>query len=174
MLKLAKPYEAELADKWMSTVDDPKYKYFHYNDHARLAPEIRMSNWADLQYVSVNSENEVIGYFDAEVGRASRNVMSLSILAFEENNVFSLDLMRFFDLLFLERNIRKVCFSVVIGNPAEQFYDRFIQKFDGQIVGVRREQVILMDGEYYDDKLYEIFREDYIRNRRNVKKRQHT
>jgi hypothetical protein len=48
-----------------------------------------------------------------------------------------------------------------IGNPIEKQYDKIIFKYNGSIVGIRKKEVILIDGKYYDLKLYEIFKKDY-------------
>ena len=52
--------------------------------------------------------------------------------------------------------------TVVIGNPIEKMYDRFCRKAGGRIVGIRRDAVMLMNREYADEKIYEIFRDDVL------------
>ena len=42
-------------------------------------------------------------------------------------------------------------------------YDKYIEKYGGRIVGIFKEDVRLYDGEYYDHKYYEIFREEFIK-----------
>ena len=53
-------------------------------------------------------------------------------------------------------------FSVVIGNPIEKRYDKFIEEYGGRVIGVREQDVRLLDGKFYDVKLYEIFRHEYL------------
>lgn len=53
----------------------------------------------------------------------------------------------------------------MIGNPAEQIYDRFIAKYGGSVTGVHKETVKLQDGKYYDMKGYELFRDEFSRRR---------
>jgi hypothetical protein len=92
-------------------------------------------------------------------------------MSFEKkSNIFALDLMRFFDLLFLERNFNKINFEVVIGNPIEKMYDKFIHEYEGKIVGVKEKDTVLRDGRYYDVKIYEIMRESYCKNRKKSKR----
>jgi RimJ/RimL family protein N-acetyltransferase len=69
------------------------------------------------------------------------------------------------DEMFTKYNFRKLEFSVVVGNPIEKSYDRLIYKYGGRIVGTYKKHTRLMDNKYYDEKLYEIFRDDYIKNR---------
>ena len=58
--------------------------------------------------------------------------------------------------------MRKLEFAVICGNPIEKNYDKMVAKYGGSITGIKHKHVKLMDGNYYDHKDYEIFREDYI------------
>lgn len=169
MLEHAKLYESQIQEKYIRTIDDPKYMYYHMNDNSE-AIEFRDSNWNKLQYASVNSEGNVIGYFSCYITRQARNIYDLSIIKFEENNIFSIDLMRFFDLLLFERNFNKINFDVVIGNPIEKMYDKFAQRYGGRVVGFKEKETVLRDGRYYDLKMYEIMRDEYCKNRNKNRK----
>jgi hypothetical protein len=46
--------------------------------------------------------------------------------------------------------------SNVVGNPAERMYDKFIEKYNGRVVGIKKNEVKLVDGKFYGLKLYEI------------------
>ena len=67
--------------------------------------------------------------------------------------------------IFEKYNFRKLNFAVVIGTPVEKHYDRLIKRYGGRIVGVRKQNCRLIDGKYYDEKLYEIMRDDYFESR---------
>jgi len=95
--------------------------------------------------------------------RSSDKVSSLGIINFYDKNLtFSRDLYKFLKDLFEKYNFRKIEFNVVIGNPIEKMYDKYIDKYGGSIVGIRKESTRLQDGKYYDVKIYEIFRENYL------------
>ena len=66
--------------------------------------------------------------------------------------------------LFEKYKFRKLKFSVCIGNPIEKSYDKMIEKYNGRIVGTYLKDAKLFDGEYCDRKVYEIFREDYLKS----------
>ena len=51
---------------------------------------------------------------------------------------------------------------MVIGNPIEKSYDKMVKKYGGRIIGTYKEDVKLIDGEYYDKKLYEILSSEYF------------
>jgi len=50
-----------------------------------------------------------------------------------------------------------------MGNPIEKMYDKYINKYGGRIIGINKQSTKLQDGNYYDVKYYEIFRDDYLR-----------
>ena len=50
-------------------------------------------------------------------------------------------------------------FVCVVGNPAERLYDKVIEKYHGRVVGVKKQEALLQDGQFYDLKLYEIVKE---------------
>ena len=64
--------------------------------------------------------------------------------------------------------VTKIVFTVVVGNPVEPKYDRLISRYGGRIVGIHKDHVMLPDGRLYDEKVYEIFRTDYLEHRKNV------
>jgi hypothetical protein len=43
------------------------------------------------------------------------------------------------------------------------FYDRLVKKFGGRVVGVYKDDCLLIDNKYYDYKTYEIFKDEYMK-----------
>ena len=39
-----------------------------------------------------------------------------------------------------------------------------IDKYGGRIIGIYKQETKLIDGEYYDKKVYEIMRDDYLKS----------
>ena len=97
---------------------------------------------------------------------------NLNIINFEAepSMTFAMDLGRALTDIFEKYNFRKLNFYVIVGNPAEKAYDKMIKKYGGRVVGYRRENTRLFDGKYYDEKLYEVMRDDYF----NAKRRNRT
>lgn len=163
MLKLAYPYKEQLNQKYIETTVDEKYKYYHADTYADFNIELVDSTWTKLQMVSVNKDDEVTGFFSASIDRGDERISSLLVMNFGDINfTFSQDFYRFLHDLFLKFNFRKMCFAVVVGNPAEKMYDRYIERYNGRVVGTRKKEVRLFDREYYDLKIYEIFRDDFL------------
>lgn len=84
---------------------------------------------------------------------------------FDINYTFSKDFRKFLTELFDRYNFNKVSFKVIKGNAAEKMYDKYIEKYNGRVVGYRKNEIMLSDGRYYDDKLYEITKEDYLKSK---------
>lgn len=107
--------------------------------------------------------DEVIGYIAYDVARGDNSVSGLRIINFSDNKaVFGVDLVKALKDIFEKYKFRKLNFNVVIGNPIEKSYDKMIKKYGGRIIGTYKEDVKLIDGEYYDTKLYEILASEYF------------
>lgn len=168
MLELAQKYKEVLESKFLDTWENEKYWY--YNCYSYFSKkELDDTTWSRMQYVSVSPKGEVIGYLGYSLERESRYVNGLEIINFTDNPQFGLDVCHMIREIFEKYHYRKIEFTVIVGNPIEQKYDRLIARYGGRIVGTYHERVILPDGKLYDEKLYEIFRKDYLSNRKKRK-----
>ena len=141
---------------------EEKYKYYtggYWNYNLNLS-ENSLDN---IQMVSIDAQDNIRGFLCAEISRNSDKISSLAIINFYgKNAVFSKDLYQFIKNLFVKFNFRKVEFGIVVGNPIEKMYDKYIEKYNGSITGIQHKSIKLQDNLYYDEKFYEIFREDCI------------
>lgn len=162
MLDLAINYEEELVLKYRQTWLDDKYKYYH-NSTYFTDMTINSDTWDGHQFVSVNKNGDVIGFIAYSICRQTHNCYGLCAINFTNDiKTFGKDLRQALTDVFEKFKFNKLNFSVVIGNPIEQSYDRTIDKFGGRVVGVKKHEVKLFDNEYYDMKLYEILRSEYL------------
>lgn len=128
--------------------------------------EIDDSTWQRHQFVSIKND-KVIGYISYKIDRTSDMAHSLAIMNFtDDKTTFGLDLGKALKDIFEKYDFRKLEFSVVVGNPIEKSYDNMIKRYGGKIIGIRHKYCRLIDGKLYDFKEYEIFKEDYIKNRK--------
>lgn len=169
MLKPAIKYKDQLeklqGEIWFSD----KYKYWNSSAYYESI-QVDDSTWCKHQFVSVVND-EVIGYIEYNILRVEHNVTSLSIINFSNNKVvFGKDLRRALKDIFEVYKFHKINFSVIIGNPIEQSYDKMIQKYGGRIVGVFKQDAKLIDGQYYDRKFYEILADEYFHRLNNTSK----
>ena len=164
MLKLAYAYKDKLNEVYQKIIFNKKYKYYNYGVYWNYNITVEDNSWGKIQMVSMDSKDNILGYFIANIDRNSNKVDSLGVMNFEEkdNIVFSKDLYKFIIKVFVKFNIRKIEFCVVIGNPIQKMYDKYINKYGGRVIGIKKKAVKLDDGNYYDEKHYEIFREDFI------------
>lgn len=162
MLDLAIKYTDQVIQKFRETWFKDKYKFFHCSNYFEDWA-VKDTTWNNHQFVSVRNE-EVIGYIGYNIDRSWDLVNDLCIINFEESPsmVFAADMGHAIRNIFEKYNFRKVCFSVIVGNPIESSYDKMCLKYGGRIVGIRKKNARLIDGCFYDEKLYEIFREDYL------------
>jgi len=155
VLKPAKVYEKELNDKIAESMLDPKMKWWQ-GQYKEAAMTMDDSFWNNIQLVSVNKGNEVIGYFKAHIDRPENFINSIGIVNFidKASMLFAMDIYKFFNYLVNVEKFPKLNWTVTIGNPVEKQYDKLCKKFGGRIVGTQRFE-ILIGNEYCDSKMYE-------------------
>lgn len=163
MLDVANKYEKELQTLLIDTWYDEKYKFFQGGCYSDLYV-MRDTNYNNHQFVSMDKEGNIIGLICYEISRGNEFVDGLSIINFTKNKslTFGKDVLTVIKNIFEKFNFRKLVFSVVIGNPIEKTYDRLVNKYGGVVIGVYKKHWKLIDNEYYDVKMYEIMREDYL------------
>lgn len=159
MLDLAIKHEQKLKEKMIGRMFVEKYKFANvasYYDEVKLKQD--WIGWNKFELVSVDKNGNIIGFFSADLCRDSFGISNVHIMNFTDDKIiFGRDLKEFF-MKFVEReDIRKINFSVVIGNPIEKSYDKMIKTYGGRIVGIKEKDVKLFDGKFYDLKMYEIF-----------------
>ncbi|MGU8921401.1 hypothetical protein ACV3UV_11890 [Clostridium perfringens] len=164
MLKFAKLYEDKLNLQYINCVNNPHFKYLIGN-WSNFKIELGDNNWNKFQFVSVDKNDNVIGYLGSNIDRTANYVWGLEFVNFTQNVnlTFSKDCKAFFDLIFKEYKFNKVNWTVFIGNPAEYIYDKLIKKYNGRIVGIYKEDYYTYDGELCDKKSYELMRKDYLK-----------
>ena len=164
MLELAYANQQELTKKFLEISFVDKYKYFDFTNFINYELNLSKDSWSSLEYVS-KKDNEIIGYLRASINRSAGFVSSLGVANFGDKNIeFAKDFYRFLEDLFMKFDFYKIRFDVVIGNPAEKMYDRFIKRYGGRIIGTYIKDTKLWTGEYCDVKSYEIFKENYKEN----------
>ena len=157
MLKPAVLYKEALAERAKVVVREPdKYKFLVYCNY--LCYDIFLvedkDEWNTIKRVSLSSDGKVLGYMQASVCRLDNSISSLQFVNFDLN-VLSVTFVRDMEsfLQYLLSHFRKVSFSVAVGNPAERLYDKVIEKYHGRVVGIKQQEVLLQDGQFYGIKL---------------------
>jgi hypothetical protein len=166
MLKPAYIFKDKLQEIYNSVIFNNKYKYYNNSNYWNYELKLSNDSWNNIEMVSVDSKDNILGFFQASISRESDKISSIGIINFYDKNiVFSRDLYNFLVDLFEKYNFRKIEWNVVVGNDAEKLYDRIIAKYGGRVVGVEEKSTKLIDGLYYNVKYYEIFKENFERSR---------
>ena len=161
MLEPAIKYKDQLEELQYNIWFEDKYKFWN-NDEYYDVINIEPTTWSKHQFVSVHN-GEVIGYISYSVSRTEHDVHNLNIINFSDNKyIFGKDVFQALTDIFHKYGFRKLSFHVIIGNPIEKTYDKLIKKYGGRIVGIKKEDVKLIDGKYYDIKMYEILASEYF------------
>lgn len=161
MLEPAIKYREQIELIQYDTWFNDKYKYFNSGSYYGNM-EIDDGTWNRHQFVSVQN-GVVIGYIEYSISREENSVHSLGIINFSDNKIaFGKDLAQALKDIFEKYKFRKLTFNMLVGNPIEKSYDKIVNKYGGRIVGTYKEHVKLIDGNYYDEKLYEILASDYF------------
>jgi hypothetical protein len=165
LLQPAILHENQLKQKFTEIMLDEEFM-FMFGCSYRDELIIERSTWNKHQFVSVNANGEVIGYFKYNIDRDALNCNGLQVVNFYKDKIckhFINDLDQMIRDVFVKFKFRKLKFAVHIGNPAEKFYDKHLHKIGGRVVGIYLKEDKMMDGNYYDYKMYEVMREDYLK-----------
>lgn len=161
MLDLAIRWPEELQARYQQTLFDPKYKFYHRFSTISYHLDIS-ANSDTVQMVSLEA-GEVVGFMAADLNRETNTAFNLNIIKFEpDSREFSADIFGFFIMLFTQLGVERVVWDVIIGNPAEKFYDYIAANYGGRIVGTFHNEARLTDGKLYDVKYYEMYREEAL------------
>ena len=163
MIKPAQLYTIELKIKLWETVYEERYMFVNDGWSDDYSPS--GSTWSEHEFVSLSKDNELLGYIRYQVNQRTQIASGFCAINFSTSIVFARDLFRVIDNIFVKFNMEKLKYGVIVGNPVEKTYDKLTKKYGGRIVGINYRDVKLMDGGYYDSKNYEIFKEEYLKNR---------
>ena len=145
MLAIPQDYEEELIKRERETWGNEKYWY--YRAASYMYPiEVDENTYEKVQFVSLNSSGEVIGYLGYCVAREERYVSNLFIINFTDDMSFGIDAVHMVRDIFEKYRYRKIVFFVIIGNPTESKYDGMIEHYGGMVVGTYKEHIMLPDG----------------------------
>jgi len=164
VLKPAVFYVEKLQASFAEWILRDSFKFFSRDSNILFVLDVYPDSSEILQFVSVDDKDRVAGYFGCRINRETDTAYDLEIANFgDREGVFTIDLADWFFLLYKTFGIKRVVWWVIAGNPAEKFYDRFIDFCGGRVVGIFKNDTKLRDGRLYDVKWYEIFTEDALK-----------
>ena len=155
MLKPAFLFQSDLNHEYQKHLYSEDFKYL-----VEQVWEFEITTDANdedrLQFVSVNHSNQVLAYFSAFINRRLYKVDSIEAIVFHNSLISSRDLLKFVNDLTFKFGFHKVSFEGLVDSPGEKVYDRHLEILKARVVGIKKNEVRLSDGKWYDVKLYEI------------------
>lgn len=176
MIKNAWKYEDTLRKLFLDTWYDDKYKYYSYMSYNDVYknPEETEGDWTERRFVSC-IDGIVIGFIGYSINREAYFAHNFNIVMFSDSISAKVEFMKdVFQVIsdaFYKFNLNKIKFNVIVGNPAERMYDKFINDFRGYVIGVCRCDVKLSDNKLYDVKMYELYKQNFVYTSDEIKKK---
>lgn len=137
------------------------YKFLNFSNYREYnMVELQENEWNKISKVSVNENEDILGYFSVAVSQSQQRIDSCFFVKFPKN--YSLeddkdtvykDFREFVDYIMNHPIYKKVSFQAIKDNPANKAYEEFLLKYNGERF-LLKNYVRLEDGKYYDTYLY--------------------
>lgn len=122
------------------------------------------NNYNCHQFVSVDTNDNVIGYICYEIDWVVMSASSFGIISFDKGNIeFARDVYTVICNLFDVYHINRISWLCYADNPAIRGYRNFIKKYGGVECGYYRQNAKLMDGKLHDSVEFEILAEEFMK-----------
>ena len=132
MLKPAQLYKDELQKKNIETWYDQRYMYYHSGTGA-YDILFADNNCDKHQFVSVDKDDNVIGYISYKIDWCALNADNFGIISYDIGNIeFAKDCYRAVCDLFEKYHMNRVGWFAFVDNPAVKGYRNFIKKHGGK------------------------------------------
>lgn len=160
MLVPAQLYKEEVKRLLVSKWYDPKYQYYFSGEYNEV--QIAADAYWRRDFVHLNSNGEVDGYFSHNYNDGSKSICSLGLISFTDNGFPLLwDVIQYIRSLF-NSGAQRLEFFAFDDNPAIELYTKLINRYGGKYIGTLTRSAYF-NGEYHDAVIYEILKEDLKR-----------
>jgi hypothetical protein len=161
MLKPAQLYSEQVKEKMINCWYDEYYKYYSGWTGNNL-PELPDNCYETHNFVSVDKEDNVIGYISYHINYVNMTADNFGIISFDKGNLmFAKDLYTAIKNLFKVYHMNRISWNMIVGNPVYTSYKRFIKKYGGRECAYYRQCARLMDGLLYDSISFEILSSEF-------------
>lgn len=161
MLKPAQLYKEELQKKNIETWYDQRYIYYHSGTGA-YEIEFADNNCQKHQFVSVDENDNVIGYISYKIDWCALSADNFGIISYDIGNIsFLRDCYQVVCDLFEKYHMNRVGWFAYADNPAVKGYRSFIEKHGGRECAYLRQVAKLTDGKLHDAVEFEILAEEF-------------
>lgn len=162
MIKPAILYADELKLKMAETWYDPDYMYYY--DTTPGIPDIADKPDNQYQFVSVNEQGEVVGFFSYWVYEPSKRAMNFGLIAFKKHNrTFMKDAIQMFKDMFEKYGIKSAEWRCYADNTeAVKLYRHIIEEYGGVEACTLRRNGATQDRKLRDTIIFEIITSDLL------------
>lgn len=164
MLKPAQLYAEELQKKNTESWYKPE-NIFWNGGSGDCSIDLPDHNYDSHCFVSVNKNDEVIGYIAYAIDWAAMSADKFGIISFDKGNMeFVKDLYQAICNLFEVYHMNRVSWVCFADNPAIRGYRNFIKRCGGRECAHYRKVARLQDGKLHDSVSFEILAEEWKGN----------
>lgn len=162
----AKIYEAEIKAKMREIWYDEKYQYYFSSRWRRdFSLNDEKSDYPRMAFAVLNDKDVLIGYISYFIDDSLNIAQWFGAINFSDDKyTFGKAINQVIIDCFMKYGIEVLEWGVVIGNPIEKSYDKLCKKYGGNIIGIRHKRAKMLSGKIYDDKIYEILKEDFLKS----------
>lgn len=156
MLKPAQLYREKLREEMCKSWYDLK-NIFYSGCTGNSLPNLPDNNYDSHHFVSVDDNNNVVGYISYSINWLAMSANDFGIISFKKGNVmFAKDVYKVICDLFEVYHMNRISWLAYADNPAIRGYRNFIKKHGGRECGYRRQVAKLQDGKLHDSVEFEI------------------
>lgn len=161
MIKPAILYKEQLLQKYSEIMYDITYQYY-FGYPSTWLPEVPDNTGDGHYFVSVNKNNEVLGYVTYGINHLSKSCFNFGVISFDKGNInFIKDVYQIINNIFNLYHFNRIEWNCFADNPAIKGYRNFIKKCGGREVGYLKATNVLMDQKLHDSVLFELMKEDF-------------
>ena len=161
MFRPAQLYKEKLYEVYVKTWYKPE-NMFYTGWIGDKIPEIPDNNYNSHHFVSIDKNDNIIGYISYSVDWVSMNADRFGIISFDRGNIeFGKDVYRVICDLFKKYHMNRISWYAYVENPAVRAYRNFIKKHGGRECGYYRQSAKLQDGRLHDSVQFEILAEEF-------------
>lgn len=161
MLKPAQLYAEKLQEENIKSWYKPE-NIFWEGGTGSSQIDIGEDNYNCHQFVSVDKDDNVIGYIVYSIDWQAMNADRFGIISYDKGNlIFVKDVYTVICNLFEIYHMNRVSWFAFADNPAVRGYRNFIKKHGGRECAFQRQIAKLMDGKLHDSVSFEILAEEW-------------
>lgn len=163
MLKAAQLYSEKLQEESIKSWYKPENIF--WSSGAGDGPiEIQEDNYNVHQFVSLDKDENVVGYIAYCVDWAAMSADRFGIISFRKGNIeFAKDVYKVICDLFEVYHMNRISWCAFVDNPAIRGYRNFIKRHGGRECAYHRQITRLQDGKLHDSVEFEILAEEFVK-----------